>query len=248
MDKIQIIILAAGLGKRMKNKEIPKVLAPLEGKPLIRYLLEAVDESGVCEKPVIVVGQKADMVKEALGPNYTYVFQTEQLGTGHAVMSAREELEGKVKNIMVLNGDHPLVTAETIKKLAQGHLAQEKVLTLGVVKTPDFDDWRQSFYDFGRVVRNGDGKLSRIVEKKDASPEQLEIKEVNPNYFCFKADWLWSNLDKLKNDNAQGEYYLTDLLGIACQQDQEIATVEIELKSGLGVNNEEQLELISQLV
>ncbi|MFA6410100.1 MAG: NTP transferase domain-containing protein [Candidatus Buchananbacteria bacterium] len=247
-DKIQIVVLAAGFGKRMNNHDLPKVLIPFKGKPIISHLLLAIKESGVGQKPVIVIGQKSEMIKSALGPDYTYVFQAEQLGTGHAVSVTKSELEGKAENIMILYGDHPLVSSLMIKKLAAAHLANQKVLTMATVKVPDFSDWRQSFYDFGRIFR-GDNKLvCQIIEKRDATQEQKEIKEVNPGYYCFQADWLWSNLDKLKNDNSQKEYYLTDLVGLACQQGKEIATVEIEPKEALGVNTAEQLALVEKMI
>lgn len=248
MAQIQIIVLAAGHGKRMNNNYMPKVLIPFFGKALVQHLIEAIKESGVCHQLAIVVGQEAEMVKQVLGPNYTYVLQAEQLGTGHAVTCTREALKGKADDIMVLYGDHPLVTAAMITNLTQVHLDQGRVLTMGTVKVSDFDGWRESFTNFGRIIRDDQGKVCEIVEVKDATEGQKEIKELNPSYFCFKADWLWQNLDNLKNNNAQQEYYLTDLVGLACSQGQEIATVEIEPKEALGVNTAEQLELIKQIV
>jgi len=248
MNKIQIVVLAAGYGKRMKGIDLPKVLISFNGRPIIKYLLSAIKESGVCDKPVIVVGHKAEKVKEILGPDYTYVLQAERLGTGHAVAVCRDELQGKADNIMVLYGDHPFVTSGMIRKLAETHLAENKILTMATVRIPDFDGWRQSFQDFGRIARDAGSRVSRIVEKKDATPEELKIKEVNPSYFCFKSDWLWTNLDNIKNDNVQGEYYLTDLTGIAFGQGEEIATVEIEPREALGVNTEKQLDSLRELV
>ncbi|OGY48369.1 MAG: hypothetical protein A3J65_01480 [Candidatus Buchananbacteria bacterium RIFCSPHIGHO2_02_FULL_45_11b] len=248
MDKIKIIILAAGAGKRMGEPELPKVLIELNGRPLINYLLAAVKKSGIDSRPVIVVGQKAELVKETLGPEYDYVLQAEQLGTGHAVMRAKSLLENKAENILVLYGDQPLLNFETINNLAGVHLASGKVLTMGTVLVPDFSDWRAGFFDFGRVGRDESGKVIGIIEKKDAAPEQLAIKEVNPSYFCFQAGWLWQNLEKIKNDNQQKEYYLTDLIKIARQQGEEIATVPIEPKEAAGVNTEEQLKLIEKLM
>lgn len=280
MDEIQIIILAAGLGKRMQSKDLPKALTLLRGKPLVSYLLDSIKKSGVCAKPVIVVGKMAEKVKAELGPAYTYVLQAEQLGTGHAVMTTKgvnlfkeelgptytyvhqaeqlgtghdvmtteDELKGKVDDVMVLYGDMPFLTATSIKKLVAAHLAAGTVMTMATVKVPDFAEWRAGFSDFGRIIRDSQGKVCQIVEKKDADPKQLEIKEVNPSYFCFKASWLWQNLTNLKNNNAAGEYYLTDLLGLACQQGKEIATVEIEPKEALGINTEEQLKELEKLL
>ena len=242
----KVIVLAAGLGKRMGGK-IPKVLISLAGKPMIKYLVEAIKKSGVDRRPTVVVASDSkNLIKQTLN-GCDYVVQKKQLGTGHAVACTRDFLQNKTENILVLYGDHPLVSAETIKKLNQAHLREKKVLTMAVVKIPDFNGWRKSFYDFGRVIRKRNGQISQIIEKKDALPAQLKIKEVNPSYFCFKADWLWQNLNKLKNNNAQQEYYLTDFVEIACRQNQEIATVQIEPREALGVNTPKQLKLISKL-
>ena len=248
MDKIQIIILAAGHGKRMNNGDLPKVLVPFKGQPMIKHLLKSIKDSGVCDKPAIVVGQGANQVKEALGPDYIYILQPEQLGTGHAVSCAKEILEDQAENIIVLYGDHPLVSAAMIRNLADSHLKNNKVITMAIVKTPDFIDWRAGFYQFGRLIRNKDNQVCQIVEVKDASDKEKGITEVNPGYYCFKADWLWDNLDKLKDNNAQHEYYLTDLIAIACHSGQSINTVEIQPQEALGVNTKEQLELLEKIV
>lgn len=245
MEKIKIVILAAGHGKRMNNESLPKVLTPLKGKPLIVWLTEAIKVSGVCEQPVIVVGQKSEMVKATLGPGFIYVIQSEQLGTGHAVMAARSEVEGQADNVMVLYGDHPLVSSETIRKLTEAHLDSGNVLTMATVKINDFNDWRQSFNDFGRIIRDGAGNITGIIEAKDATPEQRQILEVNPSYFVFKADWLWNNLERIKNDNVQHEYYLTDLPKIAVSENKKITSVEIDPREALGVNTVDQLTLIN---
>ncbi len=243
----RVIVLAAGLGKRMGEK-IPKVLISLAGKPMVKYLIEAIKKSGVDEQPVIIVApDNKDLIKQALN-GCDYVVQDKQLGTGHAVLCAEDFLKGKSDDILVLYGDMPLVSAETIKKINQTHLSEGKVLTMATVKVTDFEDWQKGFYDFGRIIRDSDGKVNQIVERKDATEEQLKIKEVNPSYFCFKADWLWQNLDKLENKNIQQEYYLTDLAEIACAQGQEITTVEIEPKEALGVNTPEQLEELKKII
>ncbi|MAF14009.1 MAG: hypothetical protein CMI53_03905 [Parcubacteria group bacterium] len=246
-NKIQILVLAAGVGKRMGNKELPKVLIPFKGKHLVQHLLDAIKESGVCEKSALVVGKMADLVKKALGPDYIYILQPEQLGTGHAVMTSRKELEGIAQHIMVWYGDAPLVTSITIKKIANTHLAEKSVITMATTKVSDFKDWRQAFNNFGRIVKDDQGKINKIVEFRDATAEQKEIKEINPGYYCFEADWLWQNLDKLKNDNDQGEYYLTDLVDMAFKQGKKITTVDIEPKEALGINTEEQLKSIEKL-
>ena len=272
-NKIQIVILAAGQGKRMGNPDLPKVLVPLKGKPLIKYLLEAVEKSKVCDKPVIVVGKMAEKVKKELGSNYIYVEQAEQLGTGDAVMTAHaakgyftfisnpeklgtghdvkateSTLRDSAKDIMVLYGDHPLVSAELVQNFAQTHLDSNSVLTMATVRPPDFEGWRSEFKSFGRILRDEAGKIIGMVEKKDANEQQLKIMELWPGYMCFKADWLWENLEKLGTNNAQGEYYLTDLVKIAVDQGHSIASLETTDKEGLGVNTPEQLKTIETLL
>lgn len=247
VNKIQVVVLAAGHGKRMARADLPKVLVPFRGKPMIMHLLESIRQSGVCDKPVIVVGQKADQVKQALGSGYTYVFQTEQLGTGHAVAATRSNLEGRVENLMVLYGDHPLVNPITIRRLVQAHAEAGTAITMATVKVQDFSGWRKAFGIFSRVIRGPGGKLIGTVESRDATPEQLAITEVNPAYFCFRAAWLWQNLSLISNNNAQHEYYLTDLVALARQQNKEITTINIGEHEALGVNTAEQLSLIEYM-
>lgn len=243
---VQILVLAAGIGKRMGNPDLPKVLIPLKGKPMLRYLLDAIKKSGVCDRPAIVVGKMADKVKQTFGDDYIYVLQKEQLGTGHAVLVSKQALKA-AENIMVINGDHPLISSKLIKKLTDAHLSSGSVLTMATVTVPDYDDWRSEFKSFGKIIRTPAGDITAIVEVKDASPEQLEINELNPGYYCFKADWLWSNIDKLSPDNAQGEYYLTDLVELALGQN--IQTISIDNpQEALGINTLEQLKNIEKLV
>ena len=244
---VQIVVLAAGIGKRM-GIDVPKVLIPLKSKVLINYLLEAIKKSGVDQNPVIVVGQKAEEVKKELGPKYNYVFQEQQLGTGHAVMATREILENKAANILVLYGDMPLVTAETIRRLAQTQQEKKSAITMTIVKVPDFNDWRAIFYDYGRIIRDEKGNLIKNVEKRDATSEQLAITEVNPSFYCFDANWLWQNIDKIKTENVEKEYYLTDLVGLACEQGQKISMVDINPAEALGANTMEQLQLLAKLI
>ncbi len=246
MEKVQIVILAAGHGKRMQS-DIPKVLQPLKGKTLIGHLLESVEASGVCETPVIVVGQKKEMVMKALGEKYIYVIQDEQLGTGHAVLSTEKILKDNADNILVLYGDQPYTSVETIKKMAETHLSEGNEMTMATVPLPDFNDWRKCFVGFSRVLRDESGKILRTVEVKDATDEQKNITEVNPCYLVFKAKWLWPNLHKIRNENNQSEYYLTDLIGAACSEGVKIGSVAIDPKEALGVNTRENLELLENL-
>ena len=243
--KTQIIILAAGHGKRM-NSELPKALTSLHGKPFIQHVLDAVSSSGVCEHPIIVIGQKGDQVRDTLGASYLYAVQEQQLGTGHAVMIS-EQIAKDASSVLILYADHPLVSSSTIKNLVSTLEGKDAVLAMATALVPDFNDWRSAFSSFGKFVRDENGNIKKIVEVKDATQEELKIKEVNPAYMCFDAKWMWEHLHMLKNENAQGEYYLTDLVGMAFTENQKIETILIDPKEALGVNTKDQLDLISNL-
>lgn len=249
LNDINIIILAAGHGKRMQS-ELPKVLVPLHGRPLVTHVLESIKNSGIDTTPVIVVGQHKELVMQTLGDQYKYAIQEEQKGTGHAVMSAQKALPVGTKNVMVLYGDHPFISTETIKRLIEKHLESGSKITMATVELPDFTEWRNVFYsNFGRVTRDSQGKIEKIIEFKDTkSDEEKNIKEVNPSYFCFEANWLWENLKKLNTDNAQKEYYLTDLVKIAMQEKIQIESIQIDPREALGANSKEELGTLEKLI
>jgi len=245
---MNIVVLAAGEGTRMKAEGLPKVLVPIGGKPIVSHLLDAIKASGVDPKPTLVIGVHGEMVQKAFGDSCQYVVQTERLGTGHAVKVTHPLLEPIAKDVMVFYGDHVLLSPETIRTLSETHVHEGNTLTMATAIVPDFNEWRKSFYDFGRIIRTADGKLEKIVEKKDATAEELACREVNPGYYCFKASWLWTELEKIKPGNAQGEYYLTDLLQQAVEEKVKIGSIKIEPKEALGINTKEQLALVESLL
>ena len=246
-DTIRIVILAAGHGTRMKS-ELPKVLERVKGKPMIKYLLEAVRKSGIKSKPVIVVGYEKEKVIKELGSDYDYVIQEKQLGTGHAVMVAREILKNDADHVIVLYGDHPLVKPETIKKLREHHLKSKGKVTMATFTVTDFNDWHSIFYkNFSRIIRDKNGDIVKDVQFKDASDEEKKVRELNPCYFCFEAKWLWENLKKLNTDNAQKEYYLTDLVKIAMREKNKIESIEIDPHEALGINSKEELDILEKI-
>jgi len=199
------IILAAGQGTRMRSK-LPKVLHSLAGKPMIWHALKIVE--GLTDlPPVVVVGYKAEDVQSAVPGLAEFALQEQQLGTGHAVASAKQQLEGKAETILVTFADMPLLRKESLQQLLTLHLGAGSPVTM-----TSFIG--ESGSAFGRVVRNQDGRVTEIVEKAVATPEQLKIREYNVSAYCFTADWLWDALDRIPL-SPKGEYYLTDVVGLA---------------------------------
>ncbi len=204
---IASIILAAGQGTRMRSK-LPKVLHPLAGKPMVWHALQAVKDL-TDQPPVLVVGYKADSVREAVGPGVAYALQEEQLGTGHAVAAARPAMTADADTILVTFADMPLLRKESLKALLALHQAGESPVTM----TSFIGEEARGF---GRVVRDGEGHVAAIVEAADATPEQLAITEYNVSAYCFDAAWLWSALEHIPI-SPKGEYYLTDVVGLAVE-------------------------------
>lgn len=247
---VALVILAAGKGARIQKdlgNALPKVLQPLRGKPLIRHLLENVAGAPVAWPPVIVIGYQGEMVERELGPDFIYVWQREQLGTGHAVMQARSVLLGKATDVVVLYGDMPYVGRSVVEQLVAAHHAHENTLTFVSATIPDFLDWRSGFMSYGRVVRNEQGAVVRIVEYKDANEEERAILEVNTGAACYRAEWLWEHLEQLRNNNAQGEYYLTDILAMALVEDERVETISVAPRVALGVNTAEELKRLETI-
>lgn len=239
-SNVSTVILAAGQGKRM-NSTMLKVMHTIHGRPMVDYVVNTVEKAGL-GKPVVVVCATDPAVQDFLQDRAEYVVQADRLGTGHAVSMAEPALKGKADNVVILYGDMPFVSADSVKRLVARHVERNNTLTMMTFTVPDFEEWRAAFKSFSRIIRGTDGHIARDVQFKDATPVELEIKELNPCVYCFKSEWLWENLKQLKNNNAQQEYYLTDLISEAIRQGQKISSISIEPKEAVGINSPADLQ------
>ena len=235
MPTLQACVLAAGKGTRMGGDR-PKVLFEANGKPLLEWVLGALSEAGV-DDCVVVVGFRKEEVVAKLPTGVRWVEQSPQLGTGHAVRCARDSFPETGEDLIVTYGDMPLVSPETYRRLAELRRRENVDAAVLTVRVPP--DSR-----FGRVVRDASGDVAKIVEYKDASPEERAIEEGNAGVYCFRPSALWPAVAALRNDNVQGEYYLTDVVAIFLSR----AGRVVSLASGvageeLGVNTLEDLAL-----
>jgi bifunctional UDP-N-acetylglucosamine pyrophosphorylase/glucosamine-1-phosphate N-acetyltransferase len=234
----QIVILAAGKGTRMGQNDMPKVLVMLKQKPIILYLLGELEKINQLAKPVVVVGYKYNQVKSVLGEGFTYAFQDQQLGTAHAVMCAERQVTAD--NILVLYGDMPFIKAESLKKLMRLHHEQKSNLSMFTSVVNNFEK-HASLNGFGRIIRDVYGNIIKITEYKDASGEERKIREVNPGIYMFNSKWLWDNIAKISDKNAQREYYLTDIVEVAIARGENIYSLNINPSEVAGINSPEEL-------
>ena len=233
------IILAAGKGTRMKS-ELPKVLHKVCGKPMLQHVIDAARRSG-SKREVVVIGSGAELVKQQI-TDVEFVLQSEQLGTGHAVFCTRDVLHDVDGTVMILCGDTPLFTSETLSKLVDEHARSGVKATVLTAVMPDATG-------YGRIIRAEDGSVERIVEHKDASEEQKQIREVNSGIYCFDLKTLYAALDKVTNDNSQGEYYLTDVLEIIRNSGEKLnAVIAEDFSETLGINSRQQLAVAEKIL
>ena len=226
---IAAVILAAGYGTRM-HSSLPKVLHPFLGRPMIEWALAAVQPVADLP-PVVVVGHGKEEVQTLLGDRVRYAEQAQLLGTGHAVQGGTS-LQGQADAVMVTYGDTPLLRSETLAALAALYDQQRPICNPAVALLTVTRDDPQGF---GRIVRDAEGAVCGIVEEVDCTPEQKAIRELNPGIYCFDADWLWANLPDLPL-SAKGEYYLTDLVGMAVAQGRAVVAAPAPVDEVNGIN------------
>jgi UDP-N-acetylglucosamine diphosphorylase/glucosamine-1-phosphate N-acetyltransferase len=225
------IVLAAGKGTRM-NSDLPKVLVPVCGRPMIEYVLDALDRAGI-DRMLVVVGYRAADVRAALAnrAKVAFVDQPEQLGTGHAVMVCRDEIASHEGPVLIVTGDSPLVQTSSVGKLLDEFRRDRPACVLGTAIKDDPGS-------LGRVVRDAAGKFAAIVEVKDATPEQRAIREVNMSTYVFDCQKLLAALSRLKNSNAQSEYYITDCPGILRGDGEDVRALDcLEACEAMSINN-----------
>lgn len=229
---LETLILAAGKGTRMKSK-LPKVLHKVGGKSMLQHVIDATKKAG-SSREVVVIGSGAELVEKAI-KNVEFVLQEEQLGTGHAVLSAKKNFENSEGTVLILCGDTPLLTSKLLKNFTAAHNESTCAATVLTAKMPDATG-------YGRIIRDSDGAFKKIVEDKDATEDEKKILEVNAGVYCFDVKKLFGALEKVRNDNAQGEYYLPDVLTILIDAGETVSAFQAEYADEtLGINSRVQL-------
>ena len=239
-NNIMAIVMAAGKGTRMKSKK-SKLVQKIFGKEVVKRAVENAKNAGVNDI-VAVVGYQKEEVMAVLGDTVKYAFQEDMMGTGHAVLMAKEYLQGKKGKVLVLNGDVPLIRPKTLNKLIEKSIENKEYATL---LTAIYDNPK----GYGRIIRDEGGNVLAIVEEKDTTDEQKEIKEINAGIYCFDIEELLSALDEIKPNNAQGEYYITDVIGIMNKKGLKTGAVVVEDNTEiLGINDRIQLEMLTKVL
>jgi UDP-N-acetylglucosamine diphosphorylase/glucosamine-1-phosphate N-acetyltransferase len=238
---IAVVILAAGQGKRM-HSDLPKVLHEINGRPMVRYVIDSVQALGP-DRVVVVTGHQAELVEQACaGTGVAFARQAQQLGTGHAVLQALPLLEGYRGTVVVLNGDVPGLRTETMRRFIEFHRSSGFAATVLTARLPDPSG-------YGRIVRDASGKLARIVEHKDASESERAIDEINSGLFCFEAHDLVASLGRVGRGNAQNEYYLTDVIGLLAAAGRPVGAYCVDdAREVAGVNDLGELEAARRFV
>ena len=214
-----IIILAAGKGTRMHSKE-PKVINKILGKPMIHYLIDSANDSNIAKNIFVVVSKNNyDKIEKSLKKyKCKYIIQNKQLGTGHSAGTIFKNNTKLENSVILLLGDHPLISSNTIKKLNDIHNSKNSLISMTTAKVPDYKNIYSHFYNDGRILRNSKNEIIGIIEPSDATLQEMKIKEINPSLYIFNTIWLKNNINKIKINKKRKEYYLTDIIKIAVKR------------------------------
>lgn len=241
---LAVLIMAAGKGTRMKNPEMAKVMCPIGGKPMVDYVIDLATKI-LADRTLVIIGWKKESVQEhisALYPKVEFVEQVEQLGTGHAVQQAEAAMKDYSGDVLVLSGDVPLLSLKTMTALIGYHKTTQAFATILTAEVTDPSG-------YGRIVRNSDGSVMKIVEHKDASPKELKISEINSGIYLFNKEKLFDSVRLLKPNNVQGEYYLTDVFENFWKNSWRVSAVKaVDPVEVMGINSFDQLETAQTLL
>lgn len=227
--------------------DVPKPLVPIAGRPMIAHLLDSVIASGIDSKPVVVVAPDSqELFAEALHGLCVFAVQTEQLGTGHAVMSAKDVVDSAGR-VVILYGDHPFIPASTLRELVTLHERLPNAVAMLTSTVPDFTGKYKAFQGWARVIRDARGEVIALREAKDCTDEERAICEVNPGIYAFPAAWMWERLPELGNANASGEYYLTELFTMAFAEGMAVVTADADPLHVMGVNTPQELQSAEEI-
>jgi UDP-N-acetylglucosamine diphosphorylase/glucosamine-1-phosphate N-acetyltransferase len=243
LDKIAFIVLAAGLGTRMKSNKA-KVLHEINGKPMILYIIETLKQI-VGKNIVVVVGYQAEEVKRIISEKHEvrFALQEKQLGTGHAVLSAIPYIDQHIENIVILCGDVPLINDNTLKKLIMEQINAHCDMTILATKIKDPKG-------YGRIVVNDENVVTKIVEESDANENEKKIKTINTGIYCIRKEFLFNAIKKLKPNNVQGEFYFTDIIHTGYQEQKKIQAITLDNDPDefLGINSDAELKIAEKIV
>lgn len=237
---IYAVVLAGGKGTRLNCVDRPKVLHEVAGRPMICYVIDAVKK--VTKNIVVITGFCGEKIEEELkNEGVQFAHQVEQLGTAHAAAQASQLLKDKDGIILIVNGDHPLLDEGTLRQMAD---AMRDGLTLAIASAVE-----NNHVSFGRVLRDENSKVIGVVEAKDATPEQLDIKEKNIGFYAAQSKWLWGALKRISKSKVTGEYYITDLVDIAIKDGEPVEAVQIKnLNAIKGINTPEELREVEGII
>lgn len=241
-DRFAGLVLAAGRGSRFASESgepFPKVLRPVLGRPMVEYVLDALRSAGV-DEITLIVGYGAEEVRREVGASVGYVLQPEQKGSGHAVLCARDDFRDFAGGLIVMCGDSPLFTADSVRRIQDEHLRTGAAVTLASAVLDDP-------FGYGRIVRDFDGVITGVVEEKCADEREKAIREVNGGAYAFDARWLFDNIDQMAINEA-GEYNLTDMVRVAVGQGRVISAVQCDARELLGVNTPAQLGTVEEIL